>query len=99
APPALPPFPTRRSSDLTPAEPGARRQHHERARAPPGAEAPLAQRQRIDVVVDEGGDAEARGEALRQGHVDEIGRVRRGVADDAGDRKSTRLNSSHVSIS
>ena len=66
------------------AEARARRQDHERARAAPGAETPLREGQRVDVVVDEDGHPEMRGETRTERLADEIRGVRRGSADDAG---------------
>src|SRR5207249_8970769 len=90
-PPYLPPFPTRRSSDL----PYCHGKRTRRARSPAeAAGASTNRRPRWSTGV----------ERERQrvcGNVGIVGRRRErdGEAHDAGDRKSTRLNSSHVSIS
>src|SRR5690606_41022340 len=84
APRALPSFPTRRSSDLLLAGPAA-------------ALARAGRRPRLGGRADGGG---LRGRPLRAAPVPGPGR-RRAAVRPAGppDRKSTRLNSSHVKIS
>ena len=52
---------------------GAGGQHHQRSSPPAGAEHPLAEGQRVDVVVDEGGDAEAIAEDAPQRLPGEVG--------------------------
>src|SRR5207253_10224036 len=76
APPHLPSFPTRRSSDLS----------CDRGREPVDHQA----RQRTDQQ-QRGDDAET--------EYDDEGALARFRDDHRGDRKSTRLNSSHVAIS
>src|SRR5690606_41692132 len=82
----LPAFPTRRSSDLDLAR---------RLRAPERAPAHLGA-QRDEEVVARTGHAPGDHHHLRVQDVDD---VRDAGAEELGDRKSTRLNSSHVKIS
>src|SRR5207245_9200388 len=65
------------------AESGARRQHHERADTTAGTEEELAERERVDVVVDESRKPEALTEHRRQRQPAQLRGVQRLVADAA----------------
>src|SRR5437899_518311 len=65
------------------AESGARRQHHERADTTAGTEEELAERERVDVVVDESRKPEALTEHRRQRQPAQLRDVQRLVADAA----------------
>src|SRR2546429_9755890 len=68
------------------AEARAGRQHDQRAGAPAGAEHPLAERERVDVVVHEYGQAEPLAELGGERPAGEPGHVGYGLADPPGNR-------------
>src|SRR5690349_22554991 len=90
APPNLHSFPTRRSSDLLKKAAEAIERHLDRAEAQPFAAAENAGAAR------DGLGLARHGKADRAAEIQPIGTL---VERDQQDRKSTRLNSSHVEIS